>query len=85
MKSPSFFKDNGSGQSGGIVIREHVLESLLTMNHSEECDNPVPRTISNLIIHILDTHLDQPQGIIIELDMDLDSVELEMDDGKHFL
>ncbi|KAE8711745.1 heat shock 70 kDa protein [Hibiscus syriacus] len=28
-------------QGGGIVIREHVLEFLLTMNHSEEADNPM--------------------------------------------
>lgn len=83
VENPNYVRENGSEESNGIVIREHVLESLLTMNHSEECDNPVPKTISNLIIHILDTHMDHLQDIVIKLEMELDSVELEMDNGKH--
>ncbi|KAG6526789.1 hypothetical protein ZIOFF_016790 [Zingiber officinale] len=65
----------------GIVIREHVLEFLLTMNHSEEADNPVPHRVSNLVVHIIDTHVDHVQDIVTKLEMELDSVELELDKG----
>ncbi|KAG9440095.1 hypothetical protein H6P81_020260 [Aristolochia fimbriata] len=81
VESPSFFSENKTTGSSGIVIREHVLEFLLTMNHSEECDNPVPHTVSKLIIHILDTHMDHLQDIAVNLEMELDSIELELDKG----
>ncbi|KAK8561355.1 hypothetical protein V6N13_149469 [Hibiscus sabdariffa] len=68
-------------QGGGIVIREHVLEFLLTMNHSEEADNPVPKSVSNLVVHVIDTHIDHLQDVVTKLEMELDSVELELDRG----
>ncbi|KAG6652737.1 zinc transport protein ZntB-like [Carya illinoinensis] len=68
-------------EGGGTVIREHVLEFLLTMNHSEEADNPVPKSISNLVVHILDTHVDHLQDVVTKLEMELDSVELQLDKG----
>ncbi|CAN6450817.1 unnamed protein product [Victoria cruziana] len=67
------------------VIKEHVLEFLLTMNHSEEADNPVPRTVSNLIVHIVDTHMDQLQDIVTTLGLELDTVEIELDKGDFAL
>ena len=73
----------GDGNEGsGIVIREHVLEFLLTMNHSEEADNPVPESVSNLVVHIIDTHVDHLQDVTTKLEIELDSVELELDKGK---
>lgn len=69
------------GGGHGIVIREHVLEFLLTMNHSEEADNPVPRSVSDLVVHVIDTHVDHVQDIVTRLEMELDGVELEMDKG----
>ncbi|KAJ6832982.1 uncharacterized protein M6B38_342605 [Iris pallida] len=69
------------GGSGSFVIEEHLLESLLTMNHSEEADNPVPTSVSGLLLHIVDTHVDQVQDIVTKLEMELDSVELELDKG----
>lgn len=71
-------------EDGGIVIREHVLEFLLTMNHSEEADNPVPKSVSNLVVHIIDTHVDHIQDIVTKLEIELDSVELELDKGNLF-
>ncbi|KAL5705514.1 hypothetical protein ACHQM5_023811 [Ranunculus cassubicifolius] len=71
----------GEQEENGIVIMEHVLEFFLTMNHSEEADNPVPTTVSNLVVHILDTHVDHLQDIVTKLEMDLDSVELDLDKG----
>ncbi|KAI5448297.1 hypothetical protein KIW84_015645 [Lathyrus oleraceus] len=68
-------------ESSGTVIKEHVLEFLLTMNHSEEADNPVPRSVSNLVVHIVDTHVDQLQDLVTKLEMELDSVELDLDKG----
>lgn len=65
----------------GTVIPEHVLEFFLTMNHSEEADNPVPKTASNLLVHIVDTHIDHVQDMVTKLEMELDLVELELDKG----
>ncbi|PKA66006.1 hypothetical protein AXF42_Ash010415 [Apostasia shenzhenica] len=73
-------EEQGVGSSG-FVIREHVLEFLLTMNHSEEADNPVPRNVSDLVVHIIDTHVDHVQDIVTRLEMELDAVELELDKG----
>lgn len=72
----------GEKEKGGIVIREHVLEFLLTMNHTEEADNPVPKSVSKLVIHIIDTHVDHIQDIVTKLEIDLDAVEFELDRGK---
>lgn len=75
----------GSDQSRGtgIVIQEHVLEFLLTMNHSEEADNRVPTSISNLVVHIIDTHVDHLQDVLTKLEMDLDENERELDTGGY--
>ncbi|ERN18077.1 hypothetical protein AMTRI_Chr13g89640 [Amborella trichopoda] len=81
VDNPNMMIDEDKGGSCGIVIREHVLEFLLTMNHSEEADNPVPKKVSNLIVHIVDTHMDHLQDIVTTLEMELDSVELELDKG----
>ncbi|KAL6514645.1 hypothetical protein OROGR_020224 [Orobanche gracilis] len=67
---------------GGMVIREHVLEFLLTMNHSEEANNPVPRSVPNLVVHIIDTHVDHVQDVVTKLEIELDSVEFELDRGS---
>lgn len=72
-------------EGSGTVIKEHVLEFLLTMNHSEEADNPVPRSVSNLVVHIIDTHVDQLQDLVTKLEMELDSVELDLDKGGYAL
>ncbi|KAE8719871.1 hypothetical protein F3Y22_tig00109925pilonHSYRG00091 [Hibiscus syriacus] len=65
----------------GIVIKEHVLEFLFTMSHSEEADNPVPKSISNLVVHITDTHVDHLQDVVTKLEMELEAVELQLDRG----
>ncbi|TKY71540.1 Zinc transport protein ZntB [Spatholobus suberectus] len=83
VESSSPFR--GQQQESGIVIKEHVLEFLLTMNHSEEADNPVPRSVSNLVVHIIDTHVDQLQDLVTKLEMELDSVELDLDKGGYAL
>lgn len=72
-------------EKGGTVIREHVLEFLLTMNHSEEADNPVPKSASNLVVHIVDTHVDHLQDVVTKLEIELDAVEVELDRGGFVL
>ena len=52
------------------------------MNHSKEGDNPVPTRVSNLLVHIMDTHVDHLQDIVTRLEMELDTIELELDKGK---
>nr|GFC30005.1 putative Mg2+ transporter protein, CorA-like/zinc transport protein ZntB [Tanacetum cinerariifolium] len=66
---------------GGILIKEHVLDFLLTMNHSEEADNPVPRSVSNLVVHIIDTHVDHLEDVVTKLEIELNSVEADLDKG----
>lgn len=80
VETPSYGRGEHK-ESDGTVIKEHVLEFLLTMNHSEEADNPVPRSVSNLIVHIIDTHVDHLQDVVTKLEMELDSVEIELDKG----
>ncbi|KAJ9538035.1 hypothetical protein OSB04_030768 [Centaurea solstitialis] len=72
---------SGVREKEGIVIKEHVLEFLLTMNHSEEADNPVPRSVSNLVVHVVDTHVDHLEDVVTKLEIELDSVEVELDKG----
>uniref|UniRef100_A0A2P2L828 Uncharacterized protein LOC105109855 isoform X3 n=1 Tax=Rhizophora mucronata TaxID=61149 RepID=A0A2P2L828_RHIMU len=74
-------QNRGQKEGSLIVIKEHVLEFLLTMKHSEEADNPVPRSISNLVVHIIDTHVDHLQDVVTELEIEIDSVEIELDKG----
>ncbi|PON32579.1 Mg2+ transporter protein, Zinc transport protein [Parasponia andersonii] len=80
VESPTYHRGQQK-EGSGTVIREHVLEFLLTMNHSEEADNPVPKSVSNLVVHIIDTHVDQLQDMVTKLEMELDAVELELDKG----
>ncbi|XP_009769459.1 uncharacterized protein [Nicotiana sylvestris] len=68
-------------ERGGIVIKEHVLDFLLMMNHFEEADNTVPKSVSNLVVHVIDTHVDHLQDIVTKLEIELDSVELELEKG----
>ncbi|KAK4757554.1 hypothetical protein SAY87_018855 [Trapa incisa] len=80
LESPSFTRGERK-KVEGIVIKEHVLEFFLKMNHSEEADNPVPKSVSNLLVHIIDTHVDHVQDIVTKLEMELDTVEIELDTG----
>nr|GEY58610.1 Mg2+ transporter protein, CorA-like/zinc transport protein ZntB [Tanacetum cinerariifolium]GEZ87245.1 Mg2+ transporter protein, CorA-like/zinc transport protein ZntB [Tanacetum cinerariifolium] len=54
---------------GSIVIQEHVLDFLLTMDHSEEADNHVPRFVSNLVVHIIDMHVNHLEDVVTKLDI----------------
>ncbi|CAA6663104.1 unnamed protein product [Spirodela intermedia] len=77
----SSFAGRDQANGVGTVIDEHLLEFLLRMDHSEEADNPVPATVSNLVVHIIDTYVDHVHDIITNLEMELDAVELELDKG----
>lgn len=77
----------GRAVDGGVVIDERLLESLLAMNHADgaHTDNPVPRTVSNLLVHVLGTHVDHVHDIVTRLEMEIDSIELHLDKGGHFM
>ena len=66
------------------LLEERLLESLLAMNHADgaHTDNPVPRTVSNLLVHVLGTHVDHVHDIVTRLEMDLDAIELQLDKGE---
>jgi hypothetical protein len=74
----------GRAVEGGVVIEERLLESLLAINHADgaHTDNPVPRTVSNLLVHVLGTHVDHVHDIVTRLEMELDSIELHLDKGR---
>ncbi|KAL5538000.1 hypothetical protein UlMin_045587 [Ulmus minor] len=79
LESP---RSRGQQKEGpGTVIQDHVLEFFLINNHSEKADNPVSKSVSNLLVHIIDTHVDQLQDVVAKLEMELDSVEFELDIG----
>ena len=73
----------GRAVEGGVVIDERLLESLLAMNHADgaHTDNPVPRTVSNLLVHVLGTHVDHVHDIVTRLEMEIDNIELHLDKG----
>ncbi|KAG9135450.1 hypothetical protein Leryth_007208 [Lithospermum erythrorhizon] len=58
VESPT---SNEQKNKGGTVIREHLLDFLLTMNHSEEADNPVPNKV-NLEIELDNVELELDSG-----------------------
>lgn len=80
VESSNYGRDEAN-ETHRIVIREHVLDFLLTMNHSEGADNPVPHSVSNLVVHIVDTHVDQLQDVVTNFEIELDAVEFELDRG----
>ncbi|XP_024396889.1 uncharacterized protein [Physcomitrium patens] len=71
----------GTTKSGGVVIQEHVLEFLLSRNTFEEAENAIPRGLGNLLVHIIDTHVDQLHEIVLQLESQLDEVERDLDIG----
>ncbi|KAJ9552261.1 hypothetical protein OSB04_016306 [Centaurea solstitialis] len=82
VESPnSKFCSSEMRERNGIVIKEHVLDFLLTMNHSEEADNPVPKSVSNLVVHVIDTHMDHLEDVVTNLELELDAVEVALDKG----
>ena len=52
------------------------------MNHFGEANNLVPTRVSNLLGHIMDTYVDHLQDIVTRIEMELDTIELELDKGK---
>jgi Mg2+ and Co2+ transporter CorA len=84
-------RDQGSGEglshlgttkSRGLVIQEHVLEFLLSRNTFEEAENAIPMGVGNLLVHIIDTHVDQLHEIVLQLETQLDEVERDLDSGR---
>lgn len=78
-----FQRHVGTTKEGGVVIQEHVLEFLLSRNTFEEAENAVPEGVGNLLVHIIDTHVDQLHEIVLGLESGLDEVERELDTGGH--
>eukprot|EP00897_Mesotaenium_endlicherianum_P009547 jgi/Mesen1/8620/ME000050S08029 len=68
--------------AGSVVINDQLLEDLLRKNHPEDADNPIPTNVAELLVHIIDTHVDQLQDIIVEVEMRLDVIERDMDGGS---
>lgn len=88
VESPNYHKGCSTKTSemrerDGIVIKEHVLDFLLTMNHYEEADNPVPKSVSNLVVHVIDTHMDHLEDGVTNLELELESVEVALDKGTY--
>nr|CAD1834600.1 unnamed protein product [Ananas comosus var. bracteatus] len=71
------------GRSGGGERRDRRARAR-EFAHAEPLGGgrqPVPRTVANLVVHVVDTHVDQVQDIVTKLEMDLDAIEIELDKG----
>ncbi|KAH7438241.1 hypothetical protein KP509_04G006900 [Ceratopteris richardii] len=66
-----------------FVIQQHVLEFYLARNHIEDVNHRIPMSVINLVVHIIDTHIDHLQDILTRLEMDLDENEHELDTGGY--
>ncbi|KAK3031216.1 hypothetical protein RJ639_035373 [Escallonia herrerae] len=77
-------KQGEQNERGGDPVRDHVIEFLLMKNCSEEAGNAVPKSVSNLLVHIISTHVDHLQDVVTKLEIELDSVDLELDKGPNY-
>lgn len=84
VETPTMSNTGKQKDLRSVVIKEHELEFYLTWNHSEEADNPVPKSVSNLVVHLIDTHVDHIQDVVTKEEMELDAMELKLDKGKSY-
>ncbi|GAB2218019.1 hypothetical protein Droror1_Dr00001235 [Drosera rotundifolia] len=63
------------GESSGFVIDEHTLESFMSVRHSQEADYSVPKSVSNLVIHIIEICVAQHEDDVDKLQTDLNALE----------
>ncbi|KAK2988959.1 hypothetical protein RJ640_000759 [Escallonia rubra] len=75
-------KQGEQNERGGDPVRDHIIEFMLMKNCSEEAGNAVPKSVSNLLVHIISTHVDHLQDAVTNLEIELDSVDLELDKGS---
>lgn len=79
LEVPILEPPNGQqqGESSGFVIDEHMFESFMSAKHSEEADYSVPRSVSNLVIHIIEIYVAQLlEDEVDKLQTDLNALEL---------
>jgi hypothetical protein len=43
----------------------------------------VPRTVSDLLVHVLGTHVDHVHDIVTRLEMEIDTIEIQLDKGTY--
>ncbi|KAL9260230.1 Zinc transport protein ZntB-like protein [Drosera capensis] len=58
------------GESGGFVIDEHTIQLFMS-----EADYIVPRSVSNLVIHIIEIYVARQEDDVDKLQTDLDDLE----------
>ncbi|ONK74422.1 uncharacterized protein A4U43_C03F6050 [Asparagus officinalis] len=69
-------------KGGGVEIGEELLESLLGMNfEGRRTGMRRCRGGRGKLVHVVDVHVDQVQDAVMKFEMELDSVELELDRG----
>ncbi|KAL6996218.1 hypothetical protein U1Q18_006353 [Sarracenia purpurea var. burkii] len=73
LENPNFVREE-QNERDEIVIRED----------EEQNGNPVPKSASNLVVHIVDSHVDHIEDIVSKLEIELNAMELEMDEGTPF-
>eukprot|EP00271_Cylindrocystis_brebissonii_P012907 TRINITY_DN32415_c0_g1_i1.p1 TRINITY_DN32415_c0_g1~~TRINITY_DN32415_c0_g1_i1.p1 ORF type:complete len:505 (-),score=55.83 TRINITY_DN32415_c0_g1_i1:567-2081(-) len=69
----------GLAEGGSFVVNEELLEDLLRRNHPQDADNPIPISVAQLLVHIIDTFVDQLQDMVVDVEMRLDELERSLD------
>ncbi|XP_058069498.1 uncharacterized protein LOC131218749 isoform X1 [Magnolia sinica] len=73
-ENSNLVRNEEKGVAAKNGIEEGDVESRFEMNE-EEADNLVVKTVGNLLVHIVNRHMDHLQCIVTNLEIDLDTIE----------
>ncbi|KAL6996178.1 hypothetical protein U1Q18_006312 [Sarracenia purpurea var. burkii] len=74
LENPNFVREE-QNERDVTVIRED----------EEQNGNPVPKSVSNLVVYIIDSHVEHIEDIVSKLEIELNIMELKMDEGGEAL
>lgn len=58
------------------------LEDLLRGSHPDGADSAIPCSTLDLLLHVVETHVDHLLDVVVELEMELDELERQLDSGR---
>lgn len=57
------------------------LEDLLRGSHPDGADSAIPCSTLDLLLHVVEAHVDNLLDVVVELEMELDELERQLDSG----